>query len=125
MKKAVLIILMVFSVLLSGCVPKTNADRVIESLTVYSEDEVNAGMDTIEKYFRKNFRGCELKTIMYDEEFFEYELEYYSSMYDVSQDDIICLRIDFLWKDGSEDFRECILIRNQYDKWKVKECGYP
>ena len=125
MKKVVLVILLILSVLLSGCTEKTNANRVIETLTVYSEDEVNTAMDTIEKYFGKNFRGCELKTIMYDEETAEYATEYYSSMYDISQDEIMCLRIDFLLEDGSEDFRECILIRNQYDKWKVKECGYP
>ena len=125
MKKVVLVILLILSVLLSGCTEKTNANRVIETLTVYSEDEVNVAMDAIEKYFRKNFRGCELKTIMYDEETAEYATEYYSSMYDISQDEIMCLRIDFLLEDGSEDFRECILIRNQYDKWKVKECGYP
>ena len=125
MKKVVLVMLMILSVLLSGCAEKTNADRAIENLTVYSEDEVNEAMDAIEKYFSKNFRGCELKTIMYDEETAEYATEYYSSMYDISQDEIMCLRIDFLLEDGSEDFRECILIRNQYDKWKVKECGYP
>lgn len=125
MKKVVLVILLILSVLLSGCTEKTNANRVIETLTVYSEDEVNTAMDTIEKYFSKNFRGCELKTIMYDEETAEYATEYYSSMYDISQDEIMCLRIDFLLEDGSEDFRECILISNEYDKWKVKECGYP
>ena len=124
MKKAVLIILMVFSVLLSGCAEKTNANRAIENLTVYSEDEVNEAMDTTEKYFRKNFRGCELKSVKYDE-VDTYTTDYYSSMYDISESEIMCLRIDFLWKDGSEDFRECILIRNQYDKWEVKACGYP
>lgn len=117
--------LMILSVLLSGCAEKTNSDRVIENLTVYSEDEVNEAMDTTEKYFRKNFTGCELKSIKYDEESSTYATEYYSSMYDISQDEIMCLRIDFLLEDGSEDFRECILMINEYDEWEVIDCGYP
>ena len=56
MKKVVLVVLMILAVLLSGCAEKTNANRAIENLTVYSEDEVNEAMDTTEKYFRKNFR---------------------------------------------------------------------
>ena len=125
MKKVVLVMLMILSVLLSGCIAKTNADRVIENLTVYSGDEVNEAMDTTEKYFRKNFTGCELKSIKYDEEVFAYTIDYYLSMYDISQDEIMCLRIDFLLEDGSEDFRECILMINEYDEWEVIDCGYP
>ena len=125
MKKTLFMItLVIISFLINGCSTKTTPDRVIESLTIYSEDEVNVAMDIAEKYFKKNFRGSELKTIKYDEELSANDINYYSSIYEVSESDIMCLDI-FFSQEGYDDFREYILVRNDYGKWKIKDCGYP
>ena len=119
-----LITLVILCFLLNGCSTKTTPDREIESLTIYSEKEVNLAMDIAEKYFKKNFSECELKIIKYDEVLSADDTDYYSTFYDVPESDIMCLDIIFS-QEGYDDFRECILVRNDYGKWIVKDCGYP
>ena len=67
MKKIVctmLCILLVFS--LSACggnVSKVNTHNVDSE--IYSEEDINAAIDTIKKEFKSNWKGCTLKEIYY------------------------------------------------------------
>ena len=61
---AMLCILLVFS--LSACggnVSKVNTHNVDSE--IYSEEDINAAIDTIKKEFKSNWKGCTLKEIYY------------------------------------------------------------
>lgn len=42
--------------------------RTIGSSTMYTEDEINAVMDIVERHFDAKFEGCHLAELIYDEE---------------------------------------------------------
>ncbi len=68
MKKAVAVVLALFLLLSStGCVKK-NAERVIGYSALYNEILINEAFNTVEESFVKNFKGCILTELRYDEE---------------------------------------------------------
>ena len=55
---------------LVGCGSNRNIDNVNRNVGVskqYTEDEINDAMDIVISYFEKNFKGCTLTDIWYDE----------------------------------------------------------
>ncbi len=125
MKKIISVILIVVLMFfITGCVSTTDKQdvlRVVKTPSLHTESDVDNAIDSALKYFKKNFKGCEVTQIEYDEEKHSYDIEYYSSLHET---DVIVVKIDFVYKDGEEDFRECILICEN-GKWIVKDCGYP
>ena len=58
----------------------SNVNRVVDSSALYSEKSINKAFDVIEKKFAKDFEGCILTELRYDEDVesrFEEEIEKY------------------------------------------------
>ena len=68
MKKMIILMLclaLIFSLI--GCAEK-KAERIIGYSALYGEDLINKAFDVIEKEFSKNFKGCTLTELRYDDE---------------------------------------------------------
>ena len=70
MKKIIACVLAIICMIgLIGCgSPKNNASRVIGYSALYDEDLINVAFNVVEKEFAKNFKGCTLKELRYDDE---------------------------------------------------------
>jgi len=124
MRKIIVLIAFVLIIVFSSCSNNTNIVMDIDTSDKYSQSEINSAIDVATDYFNKNFWGCELTRIEYDEEYSDSEREHYTKFYDV--EDAIRLRLEFKTDDEKEDFRGCYLIRYKEDKpWEVVDCGYP
>jgi len=122
-----------------GNAGKTNNVRVIggES-TKFSPAEIEAAQDCVLKKF-KDFEGCDLEKLWYDEEYSEARIERYMSTGNgsengVAKDNVIILLSDFhVDSTGGGGFSpdtDCtdwnwILIRDdKSDAWRVDDWGY-
>ena len=124
MRKIIVLMALVIIVVFSSCSDNSNIVMDIDTSDKYSRSEINSAIDIATDYFNKNFWGCELTRIEYDEEYSDSEREHYTKLY--VAEDAIQLRLEFKTEDDKEDFRGCSLIRFGDDKtWKVVDCGYP
>lgn len=98
----------------------------------YSEEEVEAAMDVVTKYFKKNFKGCELKSLSYDEDYSSLQEKDWIEQYQA--DEAIVLSSEFTTDsrggDGSLDpdstYKgwDWVLTRTAVGKWILQTWGY-
>ena len=134
---AVLVILVLAAVLVltgnRGNV--SNVNRVVGYSALYDEISINEAFDVIEKKFSKDFEGCTLTELRYDEDVenrFAEEIEKYHK--ENNQELIVVLSIfDTDEKGGDGEFNpndtyvnwQLYLVKTADKKsWKIINCGY-
>lgn len=113
----------------------SNVNRVVGSSALYSEKSINKAFDVIEKKFAKDFEGCILTELRYDEDVesrFEEEIEKYHK--ENNQDLIVVLStFDTDEKGGDGGFNpndtytnwQWYLVKTADKKsWKIINWGY-
>ena len=98
----------------------------------FSEDDIIAAMDEVEKKFRQKYKGCILTDLWYDEFYNDRMSEEWKEQY--GADEAIVLlsnyKVDEAGGDGSLNPDETysnwqwILVRSGQGSWKLKTWGY-
>ena len=121
---------LVFTLLLTACGDVSNVERVLSVSECYTEEEIHDAMDVVTVHFRKEFDGCRLKNLRYDEPLAEQQgwAEQYGA------DEAIVLLSDFhvyrFGGDGSLNPNEnyinwqWILTRSGGGEWELQTWGY-
>ena len=132
MKKIrLLAFLLLWAVLLTACGGDvSNVERVMSVSECYTEGEIHDAMDVVTAYFRKEFDGCRLKNLRYDEPLAEQQE--WAKQYDA--DEAIVFLSDFhvyeFGGDGSLNPDEnyinwkWILTRSDGGAWTLRTWGY-
>lgn len=99
---------------------------------LFSEKEIEDAMDVVTAYFKKNFKGCELTRLSYDEDYTRAQEGGWKKQYDA--DDAIVLLSDFTTDqrggDGSlapdSTYRDWqwVLTRTDRGGWVLRTWGY-
>jgi hypothetical protein len=135
MKKIVkFLILMILPFIFYGCSLQdgdiTNTEKIRVESNIYSEDDLNEGIEVVFKYFKKEYKGCELLNIKYvgDDK----------NTYDDwakrnNKEESIAFISDFIVHDNSkvQSLNEdkytnwnWILVRNKGENWILVDNGY-
>lgn len=135
MKKACMLLSLLLVLLLTACRAGGDVSHVsIPAWTpsqLYSDSDINAAMQTVQKYFSKGFSGCTLIELRYSgddaREFRQWAVQY-------DADEAIVIHSDFdvdaSGGDGSLNPNstywdwEWILVRDQGGKWVHADHGY-
>ena len=129
--KRCMILLLALVVLLSACgggdVGETG--RRIGTCERFSKAEIAAAMDVVEKHFQKNFDGCRLHNIVYDEDAAVRKTELAMERYG---ENTIILLTDFCVEDAGDGSLnpgqtytgyEWTLVKTFFG-WELKDSGY-
>ena len=124
-------LLLVLVLLLTACgggdVSETG--RQIRESERYSESEIAAAMDVVEKHFQKNFDGCKLHNIVYDEDATARKTELAMEQYG---ENTIILLTDFYVEDAGDGSLnpgqtytsyEWTMVKTFFG-WELKDSGY-
>lgn len=106
--------------------------REIGQSTYYSTEDIERAMDIVEQHFKKEFEGCTLLTLTYEEEFSDRSVSGWAENYNAEE--AIVLHSSF-WVDkkgGDGSFNpsslytkwQWILTRNPGENWKLQTWGY-
>lgn len=129
MKKVVFIVIAVLLILCLSLSALSKPIRNTGSSKVFTEKEINKAMDTVEKYFRRNFKDCKLTKLWYDEEITirEAEDDYTSgktivilSNFTVGDNGPVALNENFTYK----NYMFTLVRDDNNSPWKVTDCGY-
>ena len=125
-----MILLLLAAVLLTACGDVSNVERVLSVSECYTVGEIQDAMDVVTAHFRREFDGCRLKNLRYDEPLAEQQE--WARQYDA--DEAIVLLSDFsvsgFGGDGSLNPNEnymnwkWILTRSEGGAWKLQTWGY-
>lgn len=129
--KRYLMLILVLTMLLTACGggDVSEAGRRIGSCERYSKAEIADAMDVVEKHFQKNFDGCKLHTIVYDEETTARKTELAMEQYG---ENTIVLLTDFYAENAGEGSLnpgqtytgyEWTLVKTFFG-WELKDSGY-
>ena len=113
-----------------------NATSVSMSMSaenpIYSQEEVEAAIDIVENHFRKNYKGCVLKSITYDEDITKSRGQEWAAQYEA--DEAIILLSEFTTDDRGGDGSlnpnstykdwQWILTRSNGERWTLQTWGY-
>lgn len=106
--------------------------RDIGSSEKYSQEELEEAMDTVEGHFRREFDGCTLITLTYDEAVSERTAAGWSDHYDADEAVVLQSRfyVDASGGDGGfnpdtyYDNWQWVLTRDAGGKWTLQTWGY-
>ena len=130
MKRCIMLIL-VLALLLTACgggdVSETG--RRIGTCELFSKEEIADAMDVVEAHFKKNFDGCKLHTIVYDEEVTARKTDLAMDQYG---ENTIILLTDFYVEDAGDGSLNPVQTYTNYEwtlvktffGWELKDSGY-
>lgn len=128
MKKGLIIpTIIVVIALLCSCGKTGAVQKIIPDSEIYSKEEIESAMNTVIKEFRKNFDGCELLKIEYDDEATLREAKNYGS------GEVMVLLSEFktgnsfrgsLEPDSLYQDYKWVLVRGKLGGWKLRNRGY-
>ena len=123
-------LLLLAAALLTACGDVSNVERVMSVSECYTVGEIQDAMDVVTAHFRREFDGCRLKNLRYDEPLAEQQE--WARQYDA--DEAIVLLSDFsvsgFGGDGSLNPNEnymnwkWILTRSDRGAWMLQTWGY-
>ncbi|MDR1002763.1 MAG: DUF4829 domain-containing protein [Oscillospiraceae bacterium] len=137
-KTAAVILCLVVMFSFSSCIPNpgqvNEADIVLGKSSKFTEKEVQEAANCVLEKFR-DFEGCNLLRLWYDEDESNYEANYYYLTDEVGEDNIIVLFSDFYVSStetggGLEpnyeytDWMWIIVRESENDDWEVRDWGY-
>lgn len=131
--KRLLSAVIVLALLLCGCSrgEVRNAQYEIGASEQFSEREIRSAMNIVSDLFRRNFDGCCLLSVYYDEAVSQRSAAGWAAQY--GADEAIVLLSKFyvgadaegsLNPDSTYDRYQWVLVRNAGGKWKLKTWGY-
>lgn len=107
------------------------AIRCLAGSEKYSQEDIQQAMDIVVEHFTKEFKGCDLQELWYDEAFSEKYAQDWAEQYEAEEAIILlsnfyvhehgaegCFNPDYTYKDWS-----WILVRDEGD-WELKTWGY-
>lgn len=124
-------VLLCMALLFSGCGGNVRgAERVIGDSELYSPGEIRMAMEKAVALFDRNFDGCTLTEIVYDEAFSRARSEGWAEQY--GADEAIVLYSSFrtgsqtqsLEPNSSYEKYQWILTRNRGSGWVLRTWGY-
>lgn len=110
-----------------------HVNRTIMQSQVYSKQEIENAMEVTEEEFEKEFKGCKLTDLWYDEDRSTSTSDGWAKQYNAKEAIVLLsnFKVDSLGGDGSLIFGETykdwqwILVRDEKNSgWKYKTCGY-
>lgn len=135
MIKQMIVFICATFLLLSGIRVGDTSDVVIEEWTpseIYSDEDIQSAMDTVEEYFSRHFSGCTLKRLWYPGDEAVDEWEDFAISNDADEAIVIysSFDVDSSGGDGSlnpnstYDNWDWILVRDEGGKWRHVDHGY-
>ena len=101
MKKTILILALVLSLILAGCGGDVrNVSREMDESEIYSPAEIDNAMDIVVRFFAANYDGCTLTEIRYDEEVSAEAAPEWAEQYEAEEAIVLVSSFDV---DGSGD----------------------
>lgn len=99
---------------------------------VYTEDDVNDAVDVVVRHFNKNFKGCDLKEMNYDEGYSSECSEDWAKQYDAEEAVVLTSSFTTDSKGGDGSFNpnetyddwQWILTRSGSGEWTLQTWGY-
>ena len=130
MKRCIMLIL-ALALLLTACGggDMSETGRRIGTCELFSKEEIADAMDVVAAHFKKNFDGCKLHTIVYDEEVTARKTELAMDQYG---ENTIILLTDFYVEDAGDGSLnpgqtymgyEWTLVKTFFG-WELKDSGY-
>ena len=129
----ILVSVMLCAVLLTACGGgKVRTMPVIGPSELYTDREIGKAMDIVADYFKKEFDGCTLIRLEYDEAAVRDELMGWADQYDEGQAIVLLsdFEVDSSGGDGSlnpnDTYRnwKWILTRTGAGEWQLRTWGY-
>lgn len=132
MKKGIVIVSLLLCLLLTACGGKVRTMPVIGPSELYTDREIGKAMDIVADYFKKEFDGCTLIRLEYDEAAVRDELMGWADQYDEGQAIVLLsdFEVDSSGGDGSlnpnDTYRnwKWILTRTGAGEWQLRTWGY-
>ena len=101
MKKTILLLALVLSLILAGCGGNVgNVSREMDESEIYSPAEIDNAMDIVVRFFAANYDGCTLTEICYDEEVSAEAAAEWAAQYEAEEAIVLVSSFDV---DGSGD----------------------
>ncbi len=135
MKKRICAVALMFILLISLAAcggDVSEAGRRVDESKVYVEEDIIDAMDTVTSHFKKNFKGCKLISLEYDEEISLKAAVDWAEQYEADEAIVLVssFEVDSSGGDGSlnpdstyNDW-QWILTRNDGGKWTLQTYGY-
>ena len=127
-------VMFILLLMLSACGGKISEGmqvEITEGNTYYSNEDIQAAADTVEKEFKKDFPGCTMTSLRYTatsgkdsntEWATQYQAEEAMVLYsDFTVDD--SGRSESLNPDSTYTDWQWVLVRHAGEKWKIATCG--
>lgn len=127
-------LLLITALLLSGCMDRGNVNHVRKTVgesTVYTKAEIEDAMDVVIRHFRREFAGCTLIHLYFDEDAPAQYSEGWAKQYDA--DEAIILLSSFevgpegsdgsLNPDSTYNGWQWILVRDIGGPWTLRTSG--
>ena len=121
-----------FSQRLLGGGDTSRVQRVIGESTLYTPDEIGKMMDKVEAEFRRQFKGCTLTELRYDEEYSQKQSADWAEQYQADEAVVLTssFQVDSRGGDGSLNPDSTysrwmwVLTRKGDGGWKLQTWGY-
>lgn len=121
-----------FSQRLMGGGDTSQTKRIIGESSLYSQAEIEQMMDTVESTFRREFKGCTLLELKYDEALSQKQSGDWAEQYQADEAAVITssFDVDGSGGDGSLNPNSTyskwlwVLTRNGDGNWKLQTWGY-
>lgn len=109
-----------------------NVQRVIGESKLYTQEEIGEMMDVVEREFRREFRGCTLRELKYDEELSMRQSEDWAAQYAADEAVVLTSAFDVDGRGGDGSLNPnssytkwlWILTRNGNGSWILQTWGY-
>lgn len=110
----------------------STAGHKMDESEIYTEAEIMDAMDTVTSYFKKNYAGCKLTNIEYDEEKSVSQADGWAEQYEADEAIVLISSFDVdssggdgsLNPDSTYNGWQWVLTRNDGGKWKLQTWGY-
>ena len=110
----------------------SNVKRTIAASEVYSEQDINDAMNIVSKSFQRDFKGCTLTDLWYEEDISVSASDEWARQYDADEAIVLLSNFDVDSSGGDGSLNpnstytdwQWILVRNKGDGWKLKTWGY-
>ena len=106
--------------------------RNIDAGSLYSEQEINEIMDIVVQYFEKEFSGCSLTELSYEEELSQKSCREWAKQYQADQAILFTSSFEVYASGGDGSLEpnstyekwRWVLTRKDGEKWKLRTWGY-
>ena len=124
---------MLLAVSLCGCGGDVrDVKRIVPASQLYSAEDVNSAMDAVVRYFRKEFEGCKLTWLIYDEAAFAAAFDEWAAQYGADEAIVLLSTFEVGAEGGDGSLApnslytnwQWILTRSAGGAWQLQTWGY-